>query len=226
MATTNIVIENQTFDKLNTYNPDTPDNKTDGLSVFCFSGNDDSITNNCVIDGQDTRWGGKASLTFNLQYNNCTFKNGTARSFDMVRGGNVTFTDCTFINDGVRKKITSPYMLTEVCDIGIKGGVHDVVFQSCIFDDILLGDYSIYDQQDRPKTRRFTFINCRNKDGGPIVIRGRYFEKNSLSLLGTKAKVFIWPYFLTKIYWWYNRTFGDKRKPDGWDKFDPRELDN
>ena len=117
-------------------------------------------------------------------------------------------------------------MLTEVCDIGIKGGVHDVVFQSCVFDDILLGDYSIYDQRDRPKTRRFTFINCKNKDGGPIVIRGRYFEKNSLSLLGTKAKVFIWPDFLTKIYWWYNRTFGDKRKPDGWDKFDPRELDN
>jgi len=225
MATTNIVIENQTFDKLNTYNPDTPDNKTDGLSVFCFSQNDDSTVNNCVIDGQDTRWGGKASLTFDLEYNNTTFKNGTARSFDMVRGGNVKFENCEFANDGVRKKITSPYMLTEVCDIGIKGGVHDVVFKDCVLQDIRLGDYSIYDQQDRPKTRRFTFINCKAPDGGPIVIRGRYFDKNTLTLLDTNAKVWIWPEFITKIYWWYNRTFGDKRKPDGWNVIDPRELD-
>lgn len=226
MATTNIVIENQTFDKSNTFNPNTPDNRTDGLSVFCFSQNDDSAVNNCTIDGQDTRWGGKASLTFGLEYKYCIFKNGTARAFDMVRGGNVAFTDCTFINDGVRQTIKSPYALNEVCDIGIKGGVHDVTFSSCVFNDILLGDYSIYDQQDRPKTRRFTFINCKNKDGGPIIIRGRYFDKSTLKLIGTNAKVFVWPEIITKLYWMYNRKFGDTRKPDGWNVFDPRELDN
>ena len=224
MATTNIVIENQTFDKLNTYNPDTPDNKTDGLSVFCFSQNDNSKVNDCIIDGQDARWGAKASLTFGLEYNRCTFKNGTARSFDMVRGGNVVFKDCVFENT-VRKPVASQFTIAEQCDIGIKGGVHDVTFDNCVFNDILLGDYSIYDQQDRPKTRRFTFINCKNKDGGPIIIRGKYFDKNTLNLVNTPAKVWIWPAFLTKLYWMFNRKFGDTRKPDGWNVYDPRELD-
>ena len=225
MATKNIIIQNKSFNKNETYNPDTPDNKTDGLSVLCFSQNDDSKVLDCNIDGEDARWGGKASLTFGLEYNNCTFQNGTARAFDMVRGGNVVFKHCTFENS-VRKPVKSQYDLTELCDIGIKGGVHDVTFENCTFNDILLGDYSIYDQQDRPKTRRFTFINCQNADGGPIIIRGRYFDKGSITLVGTQAKIFVWPELLTKLYWWYNRTFGDKRKPDGWDKFDPRELDN
>jgi len=226
MATNNILIQNQTFDKNHTYNPNSENLQTDGLSVFCFSQNDDSKVINCVIDGQDARWGGKASLTFSLEYKDCTFRNGTARAFDMVRGGNVLFRNCVFENSGVRKIIRSPYDLNEVCDVGIKGGVHDVTFENCIFNDILLGDYSIYDQQDRPKTRRFTFINCQNADGGSIIIRGRYFEKGSIALVGTHAKIFVWPELLTKLYWWYNRTFGDKRKPDSWDKYDPRELDN
>lgn len=225
MATKHIILNGQTFNKSDTYNPDTSDNKTDGLSVLCFSQNDYSKVNDCIIDGQDARWGGKASLTFALEYNNCTFKNGTARSFDMVRGGFVTFKNCNFENDGVRKVIKSPYDFTELCDIGIKGGVREVTFENCVFNDILLGDYSIYDQQDRPKTRRFTFINCKNADGGPIIIRGRYVDKKSISLIGTNAKMLVWPSILTKIYWWYNRKFGDTRKPDGWDKYDPRELD-
>lgn len=225
MATNNIIIQNQTYNKNNTFNPNSEDLKTDGLSVLCFSQNDNSKVNSCVIDGEDARWGGKASLTFGLEYNNCIFQNGTARAFDMVRGGNVVFKNCTFENS-VRDKVNSPYSLTELCDIGIKGGVHDVTFENCTFNDILLGDYSIYDQQDRPKTRRFTFINCQNEDGGSIIIRGRYFEKGTITLVGTQAKIFVWPELLTKLYWWYNRTFGDKRKPDGWNIFDPRELDN
>jgi hypothetical protein len=225
MATNNIILNNQTFNKSDTFNPNTEDLKTDGLSVLCFSQNDNSKVNSCIIDGEDARWGGKASLTFNLEYNNCTFQNGTARAFDMVRGGNVVFKNCIFENS-VRDKVKSQYSITELCDIGIKGGVHDVTFENCTFNDILLGDYSIYDQQDRPKTRRFTFINCQNADGGPIIIRGRYFDKGSITLVGTHAKIFVWPELLTKLYWWYNRTFGDKRKPDGWDKYDPRELDN
>lgn len=226
MAVNNIIIEDKAYNKSNTFNPNSENLKTDGLSVFCFSQNDGSKTINCNIDGQDARWGGKASLCFDLEYRNCTFANGTARSFDMVRGGNVYFKNCKFENDGVRKTIKSPYELNEVCDIGIKGGVHDVTFENCVFQDILLGDYSIYDQQDRPKTRRFNFINCKSPDGGPIIIRGRYFEKGSITLSGTQAKIFVWPELLTKLYWWYNRSFGDKRKPDGWNMFDPRELDN
>lgn len=224
MAINNIIINGQTFNKSDTFNPNTEDLRTDGLSVLCFSQNDNSKVNDCIIDGQDARWGGKASLTFGLEYNNCTFKNGTARAFDMVRGGNVVFKNCKFENT-VRKPVSSPYTIAEQCDIGIKGGVHDVTFEDCVFNDILLGDYSIYDQQDRPKTRRFTFINCKNANGGPIIIRGKYFDKSSLTLTNTPAKVWIWPEFLTKLYWMFNRKLGDTRKPDGWDKYDPRELD-
>ena len=162
MATNNIILNGQTFNKSDTFNPNTSDLKTDGLSVQCFSQNDNSKVNDCIIDGQDARWGAKASLTFGLEYNRCTFKNGTARSFDMVRGGNVVFKDCVFENT-VRKPVASQFTIAEQCDIGIKGGVHDVTFDNCVFNDILLGDYSIYDQQDRPKTRRFTFINCCRK---------------------------------------------------------------
>ena len=224
MATNNIIIQNESYNKSFTFNPNTENLQTDGLSVFCFSQNDNSKVVNCVIDGQDARWGGKASLTFNLEYKDCTFKNGTARAFDMVRGGNVKFTNCVFENT-VRKPVTSPYNISEQCDIGIKGGVHDVTFENCVFDDILLGDYSIYDQQDRPKTRRFTFINCVGKNDSPIIIRGRYFDKTTLNLVNTPAKVWIWPKWLTKLYWMYNRIFGDRRKPDGWNVYDPRELD-
>lgn len=224
MATNNIILNGQVFTKADTFNPNTEDLKTDGLSVLCFSQNDNSKVNDCIIDGQDARWGGKASLTFGLEYNNCTFRNGTARAFDMVRGGNVVFKNCVFENT-VRKPVASQFTIAEQCDIGIKGGVHDVTFENCVFNDILLGDYSIYDQQDRPKTRRFTFINCKNANGGPIIVRGRYFDKSTLHFVNTPAKVWIWPNLLTKLYWWYNRTFGDKRKPDGWNVYDPRELD-
>lgn len=224
MATTNIILNGQIFTKADTFNPNTEDLKTDGLSVLCFSQNDNSKVNDCIIDGQDARWGGKASLTFGLEYNNCTFRNGTARSFDMVRGGNVVFKNCKFENK-VRKIISSPYAVAEQCDIGIKGGVHDVTFENCIFNDILLGDYSIYDQQDRPKARRFTFINCKNVAGGPIIIRGKHFDKSTLSLINTPAKVWVWPSLLTNLYWMFNRKFGDTRKPAGWDVYDPRELD-
>ena len=224
MATNNIIINGQTFNKSDTFNPNTSNLKTDGLSVLCFSQNDNSRVSDCVIDGQDARWGGKASLTFGLEYSNCTFRNGTARAFDMVRGGNVVFKNCKFENT-VRKPVASPYTIAEQCDIGIKGGVHDVTFENCVFNDILLGDYSIYDQQDRPKTRRFTFINCKNEKGGPIIIRGKYFEKGSINLINTKAKIFVWPELLTKLYWMFNRKFGDTRKPDGWNIYDPRELD-
>jgi hypothetical protein len=217
MDTNNIIlVKDKSFNQANSYNPDTPDNKCDHLSVLCFSGKRDVVVENCVIDGQSARWGSKASNGFNHTYNNCIFKNATARSFDMVRGGNITFNNCRFENDGSRKKITSPYAIAEQCDIGMKGGIRDVTFNDCVLNDILIGDYSIYDQADRPKARRFTFNNCKNLDGGAIIIRGKYFEKNSLVLNNTKAKVWIWPELLTKLYWAYNRKFGDTRKFDGW----------
>lgn len=232
MITTNILIENQTFNSVNTYNPDTPDNKTDGQSVLCFSGPnfDEANTiynitvNNCVMDGGSIHWGSKQSLIFELTFNDCVFKNGDKRAFDMVRGGIVTFNNCKWINDGSRPKVKSPYFtLSEYCDCGIKGGVRDIVFNNCSLNDVLLGDWTIYDQIERPKTRRVTFNNCTNPNGGGIIVRGRYFESTTIQKINTKVNAWTWPSFVTSIYWMYNKKFGDTRKPTGWDVIYPLE---
>ena len=229
-----ITVSDRTLTSTNTYNPDTPDGKTDGQSVLCFSGpNLDSdgnpqpvVVNNCIIDGETVRWGSKQSLIFDLEFNNCTFMNGTKRAFDMVRGGKVVFNYCKWINEGVRPKVKSPITtLTEFTDCGIKGGVHDITFNNCELNDVLLGDYTIYDQQDRPKTRRVTFNNCKNPNGGPIIVRGRWFEEKGIQKINTSVNAWTWPSFVTSIYWWYNRKFGDTRKPDGWNVILPQERD-
>jgi hypothetical protein len=230
-----ITVSDKTFTSTNTYNPDTPDFKTDGESVLCFSGpNLDSDgnplpvrVNNCIIDGERFRWGSKQSMIFDLEFNNCTFMNGTKRAFDMVRGGKVVFNQCEWRNnEGVRPVVKSPiFTLAEQTDCGIKGGVHDVTFNNCKINDVFLGDYTIYDQQDRPKVRRVTFNDCTNPNGGAIIVRARWFEGNTIQKINTPINAWTWPSFVTSIYWWYNRKFGDTRKPDGWNVILPQERD-
>ena len=221
-----ITIEGKTFNLANTFNPDSIDQKTDGLSVLCFNNDNRPVfVNNCIIDAQTSRWGAKHSQTFDSTYTDCTFKNGSVRAFDMVRGGTIKFIRCKFINEGTRKVVTSPYFfLSQVCDVGIKGGVHDITFEDCILNDVLLGDYTIYDQQVRPKTRRITFINCKNASGGPVIVRGRYFDGTTIQKINTVVNAWTWPSFVTAIYWWYNHKWGDTRKPAGWDVILPEEL--
>ena len=224
MPTTNLVIENKVFNQHNTFDPNSSDNQTDGLSALRFSEDTNLTVNNTTVDGEVARWGAKMSKVFDVTYNNCTFRNGTARAFDMVRGGNITFNNCKFINDGTRKRVKSAYFsFGEVCDIGMKGGVRDITFNDCELNDILIGDYSIYDQIDRPKARRFTFNNCKNPNGGKIIVRGRYVDGNTVKFNNTNAVMFIWPSFVMNLFWKFNRKFGDKRKPDGWNIIDDGE---
>lgn len=176
------------------------------------------VIRNCIIDGSIGDWGLKSSKSFDLIVEDCIIKNGNDRALDMVRGGNIIFRRCKFINDSkdangnkTRVRIKSKWALRKQCDIGLKAGIHTVTFEDCEMNDLLLGDYSIYDQIDRPKVRRIKFVNCKNPYGGPIFIRGRYCEKNAVILQNTQASVLIWPEIVTKIYWRYNRKFGDKR---------------
>jgi hypothetical protein len=228
-----ITVSGQTFNAANSYNPDSADLKSDGSSSLCFSGpNLDAsgnplpvVVNNCTIDGGSMIWGSKQSLLFGITYNNCTFMNGSERSFDMVRGGWLTFNSCSFVNNGTRARVTSPYFnLSQMCDIGIKGGVHDITFNHCSLNDVLLGDYSIYDQQTRPKTRRVTFNNCVNPNGGAIIVRARYFDGSTIQKINTTVNAWTWPSFITSIYWWYNHKWGDTRKPAGWNVILPQET--
>lgn len=177
------------------------------------------IIRNCIIDGALGDWGMKGSKAFDATFEDCIFKNGAERALDMVRGGNIIFRRCKFVNDykdsagtKTRVRVKSAFWnLDKFCDIGLKAGIRDVTFEDCEMNDLLLGDYSIYDQIDRPKVRRIKLVNCKNPNRGPIFIRGRYVEKDGVILQNTNASVFIWPAFITWFYWKYNRKFGDRR---------------
>jgi hypothetical protein len=167
---------------------------------------------NCIIDGSQADWGLKLSMSFDTVVEDCVLKDGRERALDMVRGGNVVFRRCKFVNTGVRKRTRSKWVLGKECDIGLKAGMRDVTFEDCEMNDLLLGDYSIYNQIDRPPVRRIKLVNCRNPNGGPIIIRGRYTVSNPVIAENTQVSMLVWPKIITAIYWWWNRRFGDKRK--------------
>lgn len=170
------------------------------------------IIRNCIIDGSIGDWGLKSSKSFDLLVEDCIIKNGIERALDMVRGGNITFRRCKFINEGKRPRIKSKWQVRKECDIGLKAGIRDVTFEDCEMNDLLLGDYSIYDQLNRPRVRRINLIRCKNPNGGNIIVRGRYCVTNPVIVTNTYIDMFIWPKWFTEIYWWYNRKFGDRRK--------------
>ena len=184
----------------------------DSYAYVCES--DDMLFTNCAFDGTTGEWGFKTSLHFNLEFRNCIFKNGSERAFDAVRGGVFKFVDCKFKNDNcARSKTSHRFTLSKTCDVGMKAGVRDVSFERCEIDDVLLGDYSIYDQIDRPKTRRISFKDCINPSGGPIHVRGFHVshQADMLKVENTKLVTFFWPAWCVQLYWWFNRKFGDKR---------------
>jgi hypothetical protein len=216
-------INDSRFDVAHTFNPDTPDNSTDGQSVATLNGDDcPMVFNRCTFDGAYIHWGCKVTaftgsdnipvVCTDITFNDCTFIDGVSRAYDQVRGGRITFNRCRFISTGRRKRVTSAYFdLSEICDCGLKGGVFDVTFNDCSINDLLLGDWTIYDQIKRPKTRRITLTNCVNPNGGKIIIRGRYCDGNTIVLNNTPASTFVWPSFITWLYWQYNKRFGDHR---------------
>jgi hypothetical protein len=187
----------------------------DGLETCAlgFGQNDcDVVVRNCKIDAGSASWGLKLPKCYNMLFENCVITNGYERALDIVRGGEIVFKGCNFYsNNGQRKPTTSLFKLDKTCDIGIKAGARDIKFINCFMSDILLGDYSIYDQIDRPKTRRITLINCKNGNGGPIFIRGFHVDTDSINIISTNAKIFIYPQWITAIYWKICRLFGDKR---------------
>ena len=205
------IIEDQIFDQLTTAGKDT----------FAYLAIDDNtLYINCTFDGAFGEWSFKGSLKFNLRFENCTFKNGAERAFDMVRGGNISFKNCKWANDnGARKRTSGRFTLAKTCDLGMKAGLHDVTFEDCEINDVLMGDYAIH--TGRPPTRRFKFINCKNPNGGPIFVRGFDTDRN-LTLENTEVSTWFWWPIAVKIYFTFCRLFGDKRPGQ---PIDPRELD-
>lgn len=169
-----------------------------------------STVRNCVIDGMDAHWGLKLAHAFDITFEDCVIRGGTERALDIVRGGAITFRGCHFErgdNRGTTRKATS---LDKTCDIGIKAGARDVTFESCTMNDLLLGDYSVYDQlKGRPKTRRVFLHNCTNPNAWPIIVRAIYADKAIVQ--DTPVSQFRLPSLVTWGYFTWNRHFGDKR---------------
>ena len=218
---------NQTYDVNHTYNPDNPPTyATDGQSVFTLNGNNCPATfESCTFDGGTVHWGFKSTaslesngctplVTNTVVFNNCTFKDGIERAYDQVRGGNVIFNNCKWVNTGVaRKRVTNAFTdLSQMCDAGFKAGVWNVEFNYCQINDVLLGDYTIYDQIVRPKTRGISFNNCTNPNGGPIFVRGWYADATTIWSKNTNLSTNIHPEAATYAYFQYNIHFGDNRK--------------
>jgi hypothetical protein len=185
----------------------------DGQDSYCkaFGRNDRPVVvRRCIIGNAQAGWGAKHSLVFDATYEDCTFIGGTKRAFDQVRGGNITFLRCKWENSS-RPRVTSRWVLQRECDAGLKAGTRDVKFIQCSLNDVLLGDYSIYDQIARPPARRISFDSCTNPNGGPIFVRGRFVDGNSITAANTSVSTLVWPKFITSLYFSYNRKFGDKR---------------
>ncbi len=169
------------------------------------------IVRRCEIIAGNREWGLKLSRVFDATFEACAFSGGSDRAYDQVRGGSVTFRRSTFSNDGQRPIVTSRFNLGKFCDIGIKAGTRDVTFEDCVMNDLLLGDYSIYDQVARPRTRRITLRHCTNPNGGPIIVRGRHAD--SVIAEVSNVSQLVWPSLVTRVYWSYNRHWGDRRIP-------------
>ena len=184
---------------------------TDSFALEVGPGQRPCIIRNCVIDAGTGDWALKSSLSFDLLVENCRIIGGAKRALDMVRGGDIYFKDCKFENGNARPRVTSKWWPTMYCDIGLKGGMRDITFENCQMNDLFLGDYTLYDQIDRPRVRRIYLINCTNPNGGPIIVRGRYCVTNPIIATNTQVDMLVWPKSIVSVYWWYNHKFGDKR---------------
>lgn len=185
-------------------------NDGDNAALAFGPGDSGSVIRNCTIDGRAGSWGLKLSHVFNLTFEDCVIKGGAERALDIVRGGAITFTNCRFERGDFRTTTRTPWSTRKTCDIGIKGGARDITFDSCVMNDLLLGDYSIYNQRDCPITRRINLCNCSNANPWDIVVRGIYSERVSTYRTNVK-EMRLWPVF-TSLYFFYCKRFGDTRK--------------
>jgi len=184
----------------------------DGAALTITSTAPNSIVTGGLIDGNGASWGLKLPNNTGAHINNAIIRGGTERALDVVRGGQIEFNNCYFDTNGDRTKISTRFSMRKQCDIGIKGGAHEIYFRDCTFNDVLLGDYSIYDHFGTlPRVDRIWFINCRNPNGGPIIVRA--LNANRPICVNTDIAYIKIPQVAMEIYFQYCRHFGDTRAP-------------
>lgn len=145
---------------------------------------------NLDIDGNGFSEAGKASNLENVIIENCIFSGGSEDNFDIVRGENYTFKNCTFKNPNLQ-------------NLTIKGGARGIKFINCKFmgkpkkSHIVFGQYSDYDLCGIGKTENIEIINCLT-DQNRITVE--LWNARKIKVVNSNVRVKNISKF---VVWWY-----------------------
>jgi len=175
------------------------------------------VIDSCTIDGGGVSEGLKLSFCRNVIVRNSQIMGGSEDCVDIVRGENITFDNCTFFaNPDTKQHITC------------KGGAKNITFKNCKFVGsfkcwwngacIDLGNWTDYDDVDRPMVRNVNIENCIMQDvGAGILYRRLYSETPKVS--NSRGFRFNVPRIFVKLFWWLQRkgALGPRRRfPESW----------
>ena len=162
-----------------------------------------TVIDSCVIDGRGGSEGLKLSCCRNIKIQNSQFFGGNEDCVDIVRGENIFFYNCTFSAGPDTKQ-----------HVTIKGGARNITFKKCKFKNsfkswwngacIDLGNWTDYDDVDRPKTRNVRIIDCQMQDVTfPVLYRRLYAD--SPIVQNTQGLGLIIPSRVVSIFWFLQR---------------------
>ena len=171
----------------------------------------------CTIDGGGASEGLKLSFCRNIKIQNSQFFGGSEDCVDIVRGENISFYNCTFFaNPDTKQHVT------------IKGGARNITFKNCKFINsfkswwngacIDIGNWTDYDDVDRPKTRDVRVVDCEMQNVAfPVLCRRLYADSPIVE--NTRGLGIMIPSWAVSIFWFLQRKgwIGKRRRfPESW----------
>ena len=220
------VIKNKTFRSSGSGEKSDKFNSLSALSFSWRFGQEpySLLIDSCTIDGSGAAEGLKLSFCNDVTVRNCKIIGGRADCIDIVRGRNISFEDCRFIAKNTKNHITA------------KGGIKNLSFKNCIFENdfkyffdgacIDLGNWTDYDDVDRPMNRNIVIENCKMKNiRNKILYRRLYSETpkviNSHGFGLRVPKIFVSLFWLGQRKGWLGKR---RRFPEEWLKIYDCEL--
>lgn len=202
-------------------NPGDPSSKFQDSSALAFSWSPGQeryslSIKECEIDGRGVSEGLKLSFCRNAEVRDCIIRGGYEDCVDIVRGENISFKNCKFISQNSKQHITA------------KGGVKNLSFNNCTFVNsfskfydgacIDLGNWTDYDDVDRPMVRNVLIKDCKMEKVGFRVLYRRLFSEAPTvkNCHGFGLRV---PRLFVKLFWTAQRKgwLGARRKfPESW----------
>tara|TARA_B100000212_G_scaffold342604_1_gene331222 strand:- start:29383 stop:30051 length:669 start_codon:yes stop_codon:yes gene_type:complete len=156
----------------------------------------------CLIDGSRGGEGLKLSFCYDVYVEDCTIIGGVEDCVDIVRGGDISFYNCRFVSKNTKHHITA------------KGGVKSLSFTNCNFVGdyrmkwdgafIDLGNWTDYDDVNRPGVREVSLNNCRIFESSRKILCRRLYSENP-SVKNCDGKILKIPKILLALFWWGQR---------------------